>query len=993
MLHMTSNIISNESMNARYASATVLFFCLLTGCGGSTEDERVIAAASSKRVPSVAPIDIQQSKKLAKVAEQAHRYDEAIALLKKVLLEDPSDSEALYSLAICQAGKGDFAVAIETLNGFTPEQPGVDIAMLGQSADWLIQLQRYDEAEKKLLQMIASYGDIPLAHRRLSQLFNSQGRRIDASIHMRKLASLGDISEHELYGLTTFSDPFLDEVDASLTTFSSVAPSELSRARMLWYDGRHREARELAEQLWIKHPDSTAISAFCGRVLADSQDEKAFEDWRAKCGSAAQREPEFWYAMGTWHQHQNRHAIAVRCFLEAVSKDDTDRFSYLGLARSLIVLNRPEKAAKVMLRYEQLDEIAFIASEINRTPSQLSRIVELLKTLRRPAEAKAWSMIAGIDNASVKVDDTTNIATSSDDASWRRCGLSLEAWPLPELDKISPSPLPVETIGATQPGKIVLTNVSATVALDFQYQPSPQPNSEELRMHETNGGGIAALDFDLDGWVDLYFSQGGGQPHDPRGSKPKSLFRNFAGTVFSDVTAFAGADDRGYGQGVAAADVNQDGFVDLLVANIGKNVLCINNGDGTFQRSWLAGDMDGADAWTTSIACGDLSGDHLPDIVEINYIDDRNAYTALCSGTTKVPLCNPQRYRPGRDRFLKNGLDGSWAILDDGGTERPLGYGYAAVIANFDRKSGNDLFITNDTSPNHYWKSQPKREQDGDSNGEWSLIEQAQLSGCAVGMTGVPQSCMGIASGDFDRNGQIDFHITNYTDESSDLFLQNSSGLFVNQFLQYGLDQATRSQLGWGTQAVDFDGDGWLDIAILNGNIYKDSKDGSPYRMVPQLFQGSHRHFTIVPSHSNSDSFWSTPTLGRTVATLDWNRDGRTDLIANHLDAPVALLQNESVGGNWIQLELVGTTSERDAVGTEVVIRCGDETWTQWVTGGDGFLCSCEPVLSIGIGSAKKIDALEIRWPSGLEETHTIDTINHRHLFIEGESGSYARSE
>ena len=443
-----------------------------------------------------------------------------------------------------------------------------------------------------------------------------------------------------------------------------------------------------------------------------------------------------------------------------------------------------------------------------------------------------------------------------------------------------------------------MTNVSGEVDLDFQYQPSIEAQSEKLLMHETVGGGIAAIDFDLDGWTDLYFTQGGGSPLVPNGSKPNQLFRNIAGKVFSDVSQFTGTGDLGYGQGIAAADINQDGFLDLVVANFGPNVLLINNGDGTFRSRELAAELPGADAWTTSIACGDLTGDHLPDVIEVNYIDDKDMLVAVCSGTTDVPLCNPQRYRPALDRFLRNRGDGEMETWDATGAERPRGYGFAAIIVNFDKKAGNDLFVANDTDPNHFWLSQPGVEP---SDG-FKLAEQAQLLGCAMGLHGVAQSCMGIASGDFDHNGRIDFHVTNYTDESSDLFMQQSSGLFVNQFSMYGLDDATRAMLGWGTQAADFDNDGWLDLAIVNGNIYNHSKDGTPYRMPPQLIQGGSRSFKLVVPDAKADSFWTMPTLGRTLATLDWNRDGKPDFVASHLDVPVALLEKSptaEIGFSW----------------------------------------------------------------------------------------------
>lgn len=366
----------------------------------------------------------------------------------------------------------------------------------------------------------------------------------------------------------------------------------------------------------------------------------------------------------------------------------------------------------------------------------------------------------------------------------------------------------------------------------------------------------------------------------------------------------------GYGQGVAVADLNQDGFADIAVANIGPNILYINNGDGSFNHRVLPSLVsDGG--WTSSIACGDLSGDQLPEFVEINYIDDPSALTIAC--TSKRDICNPSVFRPAADCVWSVATDG--AIVPWDGCQEIAAkpnYGFAGVIANFDAKAGNDLFIANDTGINHYWVSQKTSDAS-----EFSLTETAQILGCATGVLGQRQGSMGIASGDFDHNARLDLYVTNFWNQPPDLYLQQNTGLFVNGNTKYGLYESGRQTVAWGTQAADFDRNGWLDLAVLNGHLTDHRHLREPFEMRPQLFRGDREGFQSVEPSGTGNDYWGTATFGRTMAMLDWNVDGKPDLVANHLDVPVALLENRTRVANSVQVELIGVTSERDAIGAD----------------------------------------------------------------------------
>jgi hypothetical protein len=302
-----------------------------------------------------------------------------------------------------------------------------------------------------------------------------------------------------------------------------------------------------------------------------------------------------------------------------------------------------------------------------------------------------------------------------------------------------------------------------------------------------------------------------------------------------------------------------------------------------------------------------------------------------------------------------------------------------------DDQNGNDLFVANDTRENTLWISQPNNGSD-DSRHRFSLVEQARLRGCATGSLGELQGCMGIATGDFDRNERFDMYVTNYYNEPSNLFLQQDAGLFIDGASLYSARESSVPKVGFGTQATDLESDGWLDLVVLNGHAVDRRDKGEPLQMMPQIYRGSRG---MMNETTPDEQYWKMPTLGRALARWDYNRDGRMDFLANHLDRSVAVLKNESVGGNWVQIELVGTLSERDATGCKVILHCADQSWVSWVTAGDGYFCTNEPVLHVGIDQSTEIDRMEIQWPSGLEQQIRGLKINGRYLVIEGIDESF----
>ncbi|MGV3483470.1 MAG: FG-GAP-like repeat-containing protein [Planctomycetaceae bacterium] len=915
--------------------------------------------------------------------------------LRPLLIAQPADSRVLLLAAQCADATGQRPDAYHLLESISDTDKEALADALWLAAQWLAEDNRYDAAQQKLERLLELQINPNRVHRRLAQWLNNQGRRHEAATHLRALARSGDISEKELFAMNTYGDAFIDESQPLRRVSQGLRPAALADARELRSKGDLESARELIEQLADAFPASTPIAAFRGRIYAELQDDRLLREWMAELPSNVDREPEYWSAMGSWLQRSGRHREAVRCFGEAVLRDETDRFSYLALARSMKVLGDQPVAAEAMQRFTLLEEAATITRKIGRAPGShqdLLRMAEILEHLKRPWEASGWRSVAESTyrtearqgkNLRKNADAVRDREDSAVKAHFLTCGIDLSDWPLPALEPMritdtTPPKLPKDAANGT---RLALHDVANKAQLAFQYDNGDDPTDDSLLLHQMTGGGIGVIDFDRDGWPDLYFTQAGGDAFNSEGSKPNQLFRNMAGEEFKDVTNSASTGDRGYGQGVAVADLNQDGFSDLVLANIGSNVIYMNNGDGTFSHRALgaAGDVG---AWTTSVACGDLSGDGLPEILEVNYVDDPTAMTIAC--TPDRDICNPSVFRSASDQVWQVTADGTLRPWDgcQNLSDRP-NYGFAAVIANFDGVAGNDIFIANDTGHNHFWAS-----QQGDSKASHILREVAHVLGCSSGLLGQQQGCMGIAYGDFDRNACLDLHVTNYWDQPADLYLQNTAGLFVNASLNLGIYEKSRATVGWGTQAADFDRDGWLDLAVLNGHLIDHRHRGQPYKMRPQMFSGAADGFHFLEPVAD---YWMTPTLGRCMVTLDWNADGRPDLATGHLDVPTALLQNETEPGNYIQFELVGSASERDAVGAKLTLTCGDEFWTSWVVGGHGFLCSNEQVVDFGISDHLNIDQLKVSWPSGSEQTFSSLAANRRYVIVEGEDDAFAQ--
>jgi hypothetical protein len=490
---------------------------------------------------------------------------------------------------------------------------------------------------------------------------------------------------------------------------------------------------------------------------------------------------------------------------------------------------------------------------------------------------------------------------------------------------------------------------SATLGVAFTYHQGHDPRTQGVRIFETNGGGVGVLDYDHDGWPDLFLTLGKKEP--VASAHHNRLHRN-AGGSFLDVTRAAGLDrDEGYGQGCSCGDFDNDGFTDIYVANIGRNRLLRNNGDGTFsdvtQQSGIR-----ATAWTTSCLVLDLNADGHPDLFDVNYLEGDNVFLVEC----QADRCSVSNFRGAANLVQLSRGDGSFVPVPDGlPPSKGKGLGIIALYLEGDTRP--TLFVADDQVPNVLLRP-------GAKDGHYA--DEALVRGLAFNRDGQTTACMGVAAGDLDHDRRVDLFITNFTGESKVLYLQREGGFFEDAVLGSGLMMAGIPYVGWGTQCLDADNDGELDLVATNGHIADFGEAGVEYRMPTQFFRNLGGGRFVQQSAETLGPLFEQRGFGRSLATVDWNRDGRTDFVLGKLSDPTAIATNTTAGsGHWLDLRLRARRSARDAIGSMVTVHQPGAVHFQQLIAGDGFQASNERQLHFGLGKRNVIERIEIRWPSG----------------------------
>lgn len=537
---------------------------------------------------------------------------------------------------------------------------------------------------------------------------------------------------------------------------------------------------------------------------------------------------------------------------------------------------------------------------------------------------------------------------------------------------------PQAASSTTPPSAVRFEDVTRAAGIGFVHS---HGGTGEKYMIETLGSGVCLLDFDSDGWPDIYFVQSGAIPTDPPRTGPTGsmLYRNRGDATFEDVTARAGVGGVGYGMGCTVADVENDGDEDLYVTAFGRNTLYRNNGNGTFTD--VTQDAGVGDArWGSSAAFGDYDNDSLPDLFVVNYVDFTLGNNVYC-GDLKPgyrTYCHPQTFSGLPDVLYHNEGGGRFRdVTKQAGLYDPSGKGLGVVWGDFDSDGWQDLYVANDSTPNFLYHN----------NGNGTFVEMGQVAGVALGEEGIPRAGMGVAAGDCDEDGREDLFVTNLSQEPNSLFRNLGDNLFADETYPSGLGSPSLLALGFGTNFLDADLDSRLDIFVTNGHILDNVElysDSITYRQTPFLFEnlGGCRFRDVS---STSGPYFLSRDVGRGTAVGDLNHDGAPDLLisANNLPAHLLLNRTPRSSRHWIALRLLGRHGS-DALGARVeVVAGGRSLWTQ-ARSASSYLSQSDSVIELGLGEADRVDRVRVWWSGGRMEEFTSLAGDRYHLIREG---------
>lgn len=539
-----------------------------------------------------------------------------------------------------------------------------------------------------------------------------------------------------------------------------------------------------------------------------------------------------------------------------------------------------------------------------------------------------------------------------------------------------------DVITGTGESELRFTDVAQAAGVDFATYGNPSP---EHYMTEQNGSGVALLDFDADGWLDLFLPNGDhpDRPAAQSGSTHK-LYRCIEAWNYRDTASLAGVADTGYGMGCATGDFDSDGFVDLFLAGYDRNQLWRNNGDGSFSEIDLPASPF-PHRWSASAAFADLDADGFLDLYITNYVDysfeDEACFTQHQPHPVMIP-CGPLGRAGQPDTLLQNNFDGTFGdISKDAGISTFRGKGLGVSIADFNGDGQLDIYVANDTTENLLFENQ----------GGFRFSETGLINGVAFGADGRASSGMGVACGDCNGDGYFDLVVTNFQHEPYDLFVGSKDTGFVARNREMGLDGITRPTLGFGVCFGDFDLDADLDLFITNGHVWDLSslKLNYQFAMDSQLFLNDQgRRFQDVSSQSGE---WFQQTrVGRSVTIGDLDNDGDDDLIVTSLNSPVALLRNECTQEpRSVAVRLTGITAARDPRGVRVDMKLGDTWLTRRIASGDSFQAAGSSEALFATQEHDQISTIRVHWPGrSPEEWHELP-VRTKLVLTEGQSSLF----
>lgn len=908
---------------------------------------------------------------LANTDFRARRFDAAQARLTRLAALRPRNGEVEYLLGACELVKRRTDAALAAWDRVPAQSPQGALAALSRGR-LAFQISRYSLAEPSLLRASGADGAVgDEARRLLARLYWITGRRADYQKALRDdVERSADPSEilRTLWSLDHDAYP-ADGIAHALEKARQAAPDDdrvcLALADLATRTGRFDDADRLLIRCEQVRPADTAVwrARFEWAKAADRSDDllKAAVHLPASSFSRAQvLAVRAWLAERAGDRAAQRSALTELVALQPADDDALERLADLaaqdGNVKQVAELRRRKAAGEAARdRYRTLINLP----DLKAHAAELARAAEVIG---RWFDAKAWWRLAARNDRSAKTEAEAALARLAKADPMSEPGPSLADL----VGEVVDSSQPPRTIGPLNLVVPTFTDQADRSGLTFTFD---NGRSELRQLPETMSGGVGLLDFDGDGFLDIYILQGG--PFPPSGASPPfgdRLFRNRGDGRFEDATGSSGLAKLpgGYGHGIAVGDYDNDSRPDIFVTRWRSYALYHNLGRGQFEDVTVAAGLGGDRDWPTSAAWADLDNDGDLDLYVCHYVKWDAENPLLCEDpanpTGGLHYCDPRPLPSMPDHVFRNDGGRFVDVTESAGIVDQNGRGLGVIATDLDDDGRIDLFVANDTTANYFFRNR----------GGFRFVEQGLEAGLAASASGGNLAGMGIACGDFDGDGRIDLAVTNFLGESTTLYCNQGSGLFSDRSAVAGLAVATRPVLGFGLAALDANNDGRLDLAQANGHV-SDMSPRIPYAMAAQLFLGNAAG-KLVDVSRRAGAAWQVLRLGRGLAVGDLDNDGRIDVVLVSQNAPLAFLHNQPDAntsdrprspGHFLMLELEGTQSNRDGVGAVVTVTASGKVQVKPRFGGGSYLSASDHRLHFGLGDAQKVDRIEVAWPSG----------------------------
>jgi len=927
----------------------------------------------------------------AKVA--AGRFDAARRWLVALPPNRAADPEAAYWLGVCEHAAGHLDAALAAWSRVPPGSPRGMQAALARGQTLAGDLGRFADAEAVLATALAGGGRGPervTARHVLGQLYFFESRR-DA---MRRLilaawrAAPDPAAELRDLWLIDDATTRREEVGREVDRAERRAPGDdrvwLARANLAAARGDFAEAARRLDDCLKRRPEDPAVwrarldlTRASGRIAeigpalahlpADALTDAEILDLRA------------WIAARRGNPREERRALDGLLAAEPGNLPALDRLAALAWEAG-----QADRAAEFRRRKAGLDATKDRYRRLlaeSAPPDRYAELAELAEELGRPVEAEGWwSLAARRDSGNPAV--VAGLArTRGQPATDPRPGPGSLADRLADLLTTGAAADPA---GVAARRAVDFRDDAEAVGLRFTFDNGRSPLRQ---LPETTAGGIGLLDYDGDGWLDVYAVQGGRFPPDPARPGPGDrLFRNRGDGTFADVTDRAGLASLpgGFGHGVAVGDFDNDGRPDLFLTRWRSYALLRNRGDGTFEDATRLAGLGGDRDWPTSAAFADLDNDGDLDLYVCHYLrwDADSPTPCKRTGTTaesidpdrRFDYCMPHPFPALPDHLFRNDGGRFVDVTEAAGIVDRDGRGLGVVAADVDEDGLVDLFVANDTTANYLYRNL----------GGLKFEEVGLPAGVACNAEGAFQAGMGTACGDLDGDGKPDLAVTNFYGESTTFFRNLGGGMFADQTAAFGLAAPSRFLLGFGIAFLDADADGRLDLATANGHVV-DDRPNFPYAMPAQLLLGG-AGGRLTDASATAGPAWRVPRVARGLAVGDLDNDGRVDLLLTAQDGPLAYFHNRTEGGHSATFRLEGTASNRDGVGAVVTLTAGGRRQVIPRLGGGSFQSAADPRVRFGLGDQPRVESVEVRWPSGRVDRHRDLPGDAGYLLREGEA-------